>query len=49
MAEENTPAPTPKEAAMNLVKSLRTPLIWFGIGFVSCFIWQQRRKRTPAA
>lgn len=52
MAEENTTANeelTPKQAGINLLKSIRWPLIWFGAGFVSAILWQNRKKRLPAA
>lgn len=51
MAEEtnNTPAIDPKTAVQNLFTSMKTPLVWFGIGFVSALLWQNRRKKAPGA
>lgn len=43
MAEEIL-NPTPKEAAKNLVKSVKTPLIWFSMGVVATLIFQWRKK-----
>jgi hypothetical protein len=42
MAEENAIAP--KEAITNLVKSLKTPFIWFSIGVAATLIYQARQK-----
>lgn len=51
MAEEtnNTPAIDPKMAVQNLFTSMKTPLVWFGIGFVSALLWQARRRKAPGA
>ena len=47
--EENTVGmvnPSPKEAAMNLVRSVKTPLIFFGLGIVATLIYQSRKKAS---
>lgn len=43
---DNELTPTPKEAAKNLLRSLKTPLIWFGIGVAATLIFQARRKKV---
>lgn len=46
MAEETNTVIDPKTAVQNLFASVKTPLIWFGIGFVSALLWQSRRRKS---
>ena len=49
MSEENkTPAPNPKEAFNNLIKSVQRPLIWMAVGAVVTIYIQSRMRKTPS-
>jgi hypothetical protein len=46
MSQDLTGTPSPKDAVKNLVKSVQTPLIWFGVGIAATLIFQARRKKV---
>jgi len=45
--QNNVPENQPKEAFLNLVKSMQRPLIWMGVGAVVTIYIQSRMKRRP--